>query len=494
MTTKILWYQNSCEILDEESTDIIQGLDRHLSFLIQGAEHSKAFKGYVNARGEEVTWDGRKHLLKCPGLRFAPGLLDRVKRFYEAKGAPLEVVDCRAAVEPGKSLDIYPRLTEMGKTPYPYQIEAAEIATKTCQGIIKLPTGSGKTILAAMITAKLGKRTIIYVIGKDLLYQLHDLFQSVFQQPIGMIGDGKCEIHDINIATIWSVGRALGMSAKITLDDEDEKEKKIDPAKFRQIKQMLLDTKLHLADECQLAACDTVQTIAQHIKPEYVYGMSASPCRDDNADLLIESFLGSKIVDISARTLISQGYLVPPIIRFLAPPRFPQTKKPYQTIYKNYIVENNDRNEIINKGAIRLVEQGYKPLVLFRSLNHGEILYELISKNIPCVLLSGKDKVKERRGARDDLESGKIKCIIASNIFDQGVDIPCLSGLVAASSGKSSVRALQRIGRVIRKHPGKKQAAVIDFADQVPYLYNHALARKEIYETEFDVSWPKEKT
>ena len=75
-----------------------------------------------------------------------------------------------------------------------------------------------------------------------------------------------------------------------------------------------------------------------------------------------------------------------------------------------------------------------------------------------------------------------------------GIDLPILSGLVIAGAGKSSVRALQRIGRVIRPYKGKKVAAVLDFADQAPYLINHAIARKEIYQTEFDVTWPQEKT
>src|SRR5690606_34129193 len=145
------------------------------------------------------------------------------------------------------------------------------------------------TLIAALIAAKLGKPTIIYVIGRDLLYQLQKFFKNIFDQEIGIIGDGKCEIKDINIATVWSVGQALGLKKNASLDDSSDKEKNLDPEKFRKVKEMLLNTSVHIMDECHLAACDTVQTISRHIKAEYVYGMSASPWRDDGADMLIEA-------------------------------------------------------------------------------------------------------------------------------------------------------------------------------------------------------------
>jgi superfamily II DNA or RNA helicase/intein/homing endonuclease len=350
------------------------------------------------------------------------------------------------------------------------------------------------TLVAALIAAKLGKPTIVYVIGKDLLYQLQEFFKKVFQTDIGIIGDGKCEIHDINVATVWSVGQALGLEKNSSLDDSNDKEKKMDPGKFRKIKQMLLDCSVHIMDECHLAACDTVQTIARHIKAEYVYGMSASPWRDDGADLLIEAFLGRKVVDISARELIDSGYLVEPNIRFLAPKTYKFKTGKYPKIYSNYIVENEQRNGMIVKGAVKMVEQGFVPLVLFHTIKHGDILFDELKKNVSTALLSGKDNSKIREKIKGELEDGKIKCLVASKIFDIGVDLPILSGLVIAGAGKSSVRALQRIGRVIRPYPGKTMSAVLDFFDQAPYLTQHAEIRKSIYETEFNVQVPKKKS
>ena len=83
-----------------------------------------------------------------------------------------------------------------------------------------------------------------------------------------------------------------------------------------------------------------------------------------------------------------------------------------------------------------------------------------------------------------DIILEKRQVLIASKIFDQGVDIPELDALILAGSGKSSARALQRIGRVIRGYPGKKWANVIEFWDNAKYLESHSSARLKIYKSE----------
>lgn len=486
-------YDNFCRIEDEPDVEFLRELDKELSFFVQGAEHTRAFKGYVGRGGKFFKWDGRKHLLSNK-LEFGPGLLTRVKNIYDISEKEYEVVDNTSHSSKASIIDIKKKLKKIKKEPYPYQIEARDEILKYQRGIIRLATGGGKTIVAALMTAELGKKTIIYVIGKDLLYQIHELFSSLFGE-VGIIGDSKCEIKDINIATIWTIGQALGLKVKRSQDEIDG-EKKLSKNKHKEIRDLMHETRVHIFDECHLASCNTIQEIAKSIKPEHIYGMSASPWRDDNSDLLIESILGHTVVNISASYLIDRDYLVQPIIKFLPVPQLKEDiPNQYMTIYRKYVVENEQRNDMVVRGAERLVEQGYKTLVLYNSLDHGDMLFEKISSRLPCALLSGKDSSDDRNEVKDKLENGGLDCIIASRIFDIGVDLPCLSGLVVASSGKSSVRALQRIGRVLRKYPNKKQAAVIDFKDQAKFLDKHSLARRKIYKSEerFDVRWPKQK-
>jgi len=476
-----------CKLVNEEDSEFLKQLDKDLSFFIPGAVFSRAYKGYTNQKGQYVSWDGRKHLLE-KNLSFPAGLKDKVIEFYKNKGRSISIID-EGERTPFSPLNLDDALKRSKKEPYYYQTEAADCVDKYDRGIIRAATGSGKGLISALMTAKIGKPTFIYVIGKDLLYQIHDLYTELFGEEVGIIGDGHCEIKRINIATVWTIGQAFGVKRAYLLD-EVEKEKNLEKDKYQSIQKALAQAKLHIFDECHLAACDTIQTIMKNIVPDQIYGMSASPWRDDGADLLIEGYLGKTICEIPAKKLIKEGYLVPPIIKFWPVPKMDLPKN-YKTIYKRYVVENDYRNELVIKATNHMIAQGYKPLILFQDLRHGKILYNELKKTANCAMLKGADSTDRRKEVKNAIEENQLQAVLASRIFDIGVDIPSLSGLVIAGAGKSSVRALQRIGRVIRKYPGKTKAAVVDFADQATYLSKHARIRKKIYSMEFDVEWQK---
>lgn len=493
--TKILIKGNTSQITEESDANHILALDKHLSFYVQGAEHTAAFRGFFNRDGDFVKWDGFKKLL-TPTLQFATGLLERVKEFYATAGKPFEIIDKRPVKSVGQEKFILDNLKKLGKDPYPYQLEILDVIDKNDRGIIKVATGGGKSLIGGLIAAKLGKKTIIYVIGKDLLYQFHDFLSAAFDEKIGIIGDGKCEIHDINVASIWTIGQAIGMDKKNILLDSDDDEEAVSKDKYVNILKMMKATKVHIIDECHMSACETIQQIFKHSTCEHIYGLSGSPWRDDGADLLIESVLGKYIVNISASYLIERDFLAQPLIRFRVVPHYTyELEKVYQSIYKKYVVENDVRNGLVLDAAKTMVEKGYQTLVLFSSLKHGKLLHELFQQHMKCAILDGSNSKEDREQVKKDLMEHKIDCVLASKIFDIGVDIPSLAGLVIACGGKSTVKALQRVGRVIRKYPGKKFAVVIDFIDQAPYLDNHSKTRYKIYKSEngFDVSWPLKK-
>ena len=493
--TKIIIKGNNSQITEEPDLEHVLALDKHLSFYVQGAEHTAAFRGFFNKDGDFIKWDGFKKLL-TPTLLFPTGLLERVKDFYKAANKEFDVVDKRPDKSVGTPKDILSNLKKLNKEPYPYQLEILDVIDKNDRGIIKVATGGGKSLIAALITAKLGKKTIIYVIGKDLLYQFHDFFSSVFDEKIGIIGDGKCEIHNINIASIWTVGQALGMDKKSILIDSDDDEESLANNKYADIMKMMKDAKLHIIDECHMSACETIQQVFKSASAEHIYGLSGSPWRDDGQDLLIESILGKYIVNISASYLIERGFLAQPLIRFrVVPPYHYELEKVYPSVYKKYVSENDIRNGLVLEATKSLVEKGYQTLVLFNSLKHGKVLHKVFKDHMNCALLDGSNSNDEREKVKQDLLSHKIDCVLASRIFDIGVDIPSLSGLVIACGGKSSVKALQRVGRVIRRYPGKKFAVIIDFVDQAPFLTEHSKARYRIYSSEegFDVNWPGKK-
>lgn len=464
---------NKCKIFGDIPVKTIRQLDDELSYLVPGAQYSYQYK----VRG----WDGRKRLLNSK-LEFGYGLLNRVVAGIKAHGLEVTVTDKRTKTK-AKPIDIVTKLTNMKRAPRDYQTESASKVLETDIGIVKVATGGGKTQISALMIANLGKPANLYVTGKDLLYQFHEFYSSIFDEPIGIIGDGHCDIKRINVVSVWSVSEAFGEKAESDEVDIDELLLGVD--KQEEIRQCLSDAKVHIFDECHGVSCSTVQLINENIYPDEIYGMSASPWRSDNSELLIEAMLGKNIVDISASYLIEKGFLVQPIIKMVKVPKYPtKLKKNYQSVYKQYIVENEARNNLIVENTEKLVNLGYKVLVLFNSIKHGEVLYKMLSEKLKVALLSGKDSIDKRNTIKDQIQDGTIQVALVSRIFDIGVDLPQVNALVCSGAGKSIVPALQRIGRVLRPYPGKKVAAVIDFIDDAPFLNEHSLIRKKIYKSE----------
>jgi superfamily II DNA or RNA helicase len=355
---------------------------------------------------------------------------------------------------------------------------------------------SGKTLTIAMISAKFNIKTVIYVIGIELLYQMKDTIEKAYPElDVGMVGDGHCNVQDVTVATIWSAASAFNQ--KLILNDNDHthdsarKNKKLNKELVRK---MVRSAEMIIVDECQYAASNTVQFLhRESVSARHRFLFSGTPWRDSGDDILIEAVGGPKFYDLGATKLINEGWLVPPKIYFLDVPTKRGIGKTYQEVYQNYIVENKERNDLIVKATKRLAEDGRKTLILVTKVEHGKLLLDLLKNDLRVSSLDGRNKTADRLEAISEMRNGNLDVLIASKIFDQGIDIPELDALVLAGSGKSSARGLQRVGRVIRKGDGKKDAIVVDFYDKCKYLREHSKARKKVYSTEpgFKIIMPK---
>ena len=158
----------------------------------------------------------------------------------------------------------------------------------------------------------------------------------------------------------------------------------------------------------------------------------------------------------------------------------------YTDIYKRYIVENVVRNMQIINDAIKRYNEGMNTLILVTQINHGNTLAEMIKVQygIDVSFISGKSGMKKRKKAIQDMRDGKISLLIASTIADVGLDIPRLQCIVEAGAGKSSVTALQRLGRVMRPFKGKDSCVFISYIDSAPFINQHINKKIAIWRTE----------
>jgi superfamily II DNA or RNA helicase len=476
-----------CQIENENNLEFLAKLNNHLSFKYVGSEFSPAVKNHY--------WDGKEYLLSKK-LIFLTGLLERVKQFYEDNDNGYNIINDRAPFVFGNEIDIAKNIEKLGIVPYDYQLAAVERAVELDRVIFKHATSAGKSITAALITAKLNRPTIVWVIGLDLLQQFHDLFSQLFDQKIGMVGNGICDVRPISIVSIWSAGTALGLK-KQDMVIEDMQDEKYESTDGEKIIKLISEAEVHLIDECHISAAKTIRTIYKNSNPKKIMGFSGTPTRDDGADMLIEGIFGRNIHEVKASELIKRGIISKPYIKFIHIPSLSNYKDNYTKVYSDSIVNNMYRNNVVVNETIKLVEKGYQVLVLFKQIKHGKILRDLFEeKNIDIEFLTGKDATDVRETAKNNLLSKKSNIILASQIYDIGISIETLSALVLAGQGKSSTRTMQRIGRILRggKNKGKPVAAVIDFYDVARYVKGHSIIRKNIYELEpeFVVKMPPE--
>lgn len=480
-----------CKISGLNDKKTLRHLDESLSYFVQGYAFTKAYKTgwWDNKTSSWKKWDGKNHLLSN-NLRFRTGLLYRVGRILKNNGIKYTIIDNREDIKFGKKIKL--KNVESRE----YQDRIHEACINNMSGVVKSCTGSGKSISIARLIADTNIKTNLFVTSIDLLYQMKEMFDEVGIKA-GIIGDGKAQIKKINIVSIWSACSALDKKYD-AMDDEDNlaKRDKIIAKNKTKIAKCIREAKMNIWDECHMVACQTIKDISsESVSARYTIGFSGTPFRSDGADLLIEAICGREIVEVTASELINKGFLVQPTIHIIDVPKLSSlSSDKYQTVYKEYIVENDVRNSKIVKATNKLVESGRQVLILVKNIKHGKILLENFDPN-RVVFIRGELDSYERNQIREDFVSGLIDVVIATQIFDQGVNLPPLSALVLAGSGCSPGRALQRLGRILRPYHGKKDAIVVDFIDNATHLLRHTSKRLETYRTEagFKIKLPKKK-
>lgn len=466
------------KIIDKLNPQQLQIISDACSFTVQGAEFMK-FSKYSRYRH----FDGTKKLFNKQTRRFPIGLLSKVTSICKS-WEQIDIIDKRIHLEDQYNYQYDNSILR------DYQREAVITSLVNGNGILKVATGGGKTIIAGCTIGALQKKSIFIVHTKDLLYQAKESFQRLFPaETIGQIGDGIVDYQNITVATMQTLAILGDVEVGKNLDeDESKSEEKIiaDELKRQAFRKYANTVQCVMMDEVQIVSSQTAQNVRfLFTASDYAFGYSASPWRDDGSDLAIEAAFGSRIIDINATQLIDLGYLVRPTI-LIKKTNYPvYNQGNYVDMYRRHIVENGERNEQVAKDALCAFNQGMNTLILVTQIKHGEALEQIINlMGVHCDFISGKSGMKKRKQAIQDMRDGKISLLIASTIADVGLDIPRLQCIVEAGAGKSSVTALQRLGRIMRPFEGKDSCLFISYRDRCKYICDHIDKKIEIWRTE----------
>ena len=448
MVAKITINSNNL-ITIEAIEDVLEQIDKKFTF----PDYSDCWV-WGKFRKERVVLD---HFIvrnkKVKNAAMLPiGLLSQLVEFLNRKRATFKVFDKRV-------FDTY-ELTDseiensLGYlTLYDYQVACVRACLNNPIGIIKRSTASGKTEIFIALCKIMNKKTLILFARIDLAHQTLKRMKKAGLDAGMVQGNNVDENHQVVMATVQSGHK---------LQDQYE---------------------MIVVDEMHRASSKKYRAILRASDFKYRYGFSATPYvkRDKIKNAYVNAWLGEIIYEVKSETLMEKGKIAKPKIKFI-PIDFPKNiieYKSWMAIEKLGIVENEVRNKIISKIAQRLEGQ---ILILVIKIDQGEILNKLIPNSH---LLYGKSKIKERADIVKRFDGGEPITIIASTIFDEGIDIKNINHVIICGGGSSFIKTIQRLGRGLRVTETKKDVDIFDFMDNTnKTLTKHSKNRIKSYREE----------
>ncbi len=351
-----------------------------------------------------------------------------------------------------------------------YQKEAVEKFLRFGRGVVVLPTGAGKTIVAMEIIRQLSVSTLIVVPTLALLEQWKERL-SIFGDA-GEFSGKKKELRPITVTTYDSA----------------------------YINAELLGDKFFLLvfDECHHLPSEAYRNIAQMSAAPYRLGLTASPERADELHELLPELIGGIIYEKNPEELVGK-YLAPYEVIRIHIPLSREEKELYKKHYekfKNYVKSRNIKFRsigdfqriVVRTGsdeeafrALRALEQarriafnskkkveklrkilekhrGEKIIIFTR---HNDLVYS-ISKKFLIPAITHKTDKAERMEILKKFREGRYMAIVSSQVLDEGIDVPDASVGVIISGTGSSREFIQRLGRILRPAPGKEKAVLYE--------------------------------
>jgi superfamily II DNA or RNA helicase len=459
-----------------------------LKYKIPGSEFTPKFK--------EGHWDGFVSMYNRLNSTFPTGVMFLVVGALREKGLAVSFDDKR-----DKSRTLPPvgdhsiETILKGFTLRDYQVQAVQAILAHRNGIIQSPTGSGKTLIAAAFIKYCLRhrlRVLFLTNQTELLYQTQAALEKGGMAPT-LIGDGLKDFSPLCVGMVQTLFMGLPVSRPGKFTRVDGR-KQWQPATSRpgkpEVIAYLNDVDVIVLDEAHGGSSESVQAICNRcVSSQYRIGLTATPLMKTwMDDLRLIAITGDIIKRITLQDLIDRGLLAQPYIKHIrisAP--LLNRSLPWSKAYAAGIVNNSLRNAQVEREAVTLAAAGCTVLILVTQVQHGRILQNRLAAygGLRVKYIHGAKTKGDRDEAIGMLKNKEIDILISSTIVDQGVDIPAVSAVILAGSGKSTIKMYQRIGRGMRPKSGDNSVYIVDFIDLTQrHLTKHSLERFKVVQAE----------
>lgn len=372
----------------------------------------------------------------------------------------------------GRSNEIY----TMDILPYSYQqeildrLEAERAVRGYYRNLVVAATGTGKTVISALDYKRFRKQNP----GKPcrLLFVAHR--EEILEQSLYTF---RAVLKDANFGELF-VGHYkpdgidhLFMS--IQTFNSQVFTQKTTPEFYDYI----------IVDEFHHAAAPTYQKLLNYYQPKILLGLTATPERMDGKTIL--PYFNNRIAaEIRLPEAIDRKLLCPfqyfgitdtVDLKDLKWTAGGYDKTALSNIYTMTGLIAERRADHVVSSLLKYVTDidDVKGLGFCVSIEHAEFMSRYFNTHgIPAIHLTGKSSDEDRKSAKDNLVSGKIRFIFVVDIYNEGVDIPEVNTVLFLRPTESLTIFLQQLGRGLRLSEDKECLTVLDFIGQANKRYN----------------------
>ena len=311
-------------------------------------------------------------------------------------------------------------------------------------------TGTGKTFLSAFDVKIARPKRFLFIVHRNLIARTaKESYEKIIDKDIktGIFSGSRKEIdQDYLFSTIQTLCK-------------DENLHMFAPDHFDYI----------VVDEVHRAGAKTYQKVLDYFKPKFLLGMTATPERTDDGDIF-KMFDYNIAYEIRLNQALSENMLVP--FHYHGISELMVDGKVIDELSDFRLLVSEERVKHILKYAdfYGCDEGRVKGLVFCSKIDEAKALAEKFCEyGKKAIALTGASSEEERSKAIERLESDELPVneqldyIFTVDIFNEGIDIPCINQIILLRPTESAIIFVQQLGRGLRKSQGKRYLEVIDF-------------------------------
>jgi len=358
-------------------------------------------------------------------------------------------------------------------------------------GIVKAPTGSGKSVIAILSVLEMLKNNknakIIYAVNSTTLLKQFQNFARKEDLPFLLVSG---EINEIEKGQ-KSDFIALSVSYYYSQKKKGQNQK---------LKELIQNADLIVIDEAHHTPANIIKSLLLDSPNSIRLGLSATPIREDGKELEILGLLGKIAYSINYTELVNNRYLVPieylqftpkvskKIMNKIKLVREAYESEPFAKLYSN-VLRIFESSPYTNKQIVQKIKElnKYPALVIVRRIAIAKKLTELFNENgIISDYITSKTDLEQRMQKIEALKNNKLQVLVSTNLADEGLDIQNLQLVVLITQGKSRIKLVQRIGRVMRVSKGKEKGYILDISYGFEIFQRQAEKRLNFVSSEYN--------